>query len=232
MTTIPEGPVRAVMFDFDGTLIDTMGGFADVAGRLIEAYHGWTFEAARAAYLRTSGIPFFKQLEVLFPGHEKNPGIAEAFEREKLSCYEGRGVDPDVPAVLAGLRGRGIASIVSSNNFASVVDAFLATQDVNFDLVLGYRDNFAKGEEHFAHAARRLELSRSSLLFVGDSLEDARIALASGVAFTAKLGTNDAGTFEARFGGDPFPMIARLVDLLELVDGWASRPGSRNKEKP
>lgn len=220
--------VRAVLFDFDGTLIDTMGGFADVAGRLIERYHGWSFEEAREAYLRTSGIPFFQQLQILFPGRERNPGIAESFEYQKLKCYEGLGLDPDASITMNGLRERGIASVVSSNNYGAVVNGFLAKQDVTFDLVLGYQDNFGKGEEHFAFAAQRLQVPRSALLFVGDSVKDAEIAMESRVAFVAMLGTNDRRVFEKHFGPDPFPMIDRLSHLLKLVDGWAADDATRS----
>ncbi len=227
MLSTPNAPVRAVMFDFDGTLVDTMDGFADVAGRLISEAHGWSFADARAAYLRTSGIPFFQQLEVLFPGDERNPGLVEAFEFGKLHCYDGRTVDPDVPALLAGLRARGIAAVVSSNNYGAVVDEFLAGQAVTFDLVLGYRDNFAKGEEHFAFAEQQLGIARPALVFVGDSLRDGQIALGAGVRFVARLSTNGAENFEAVFGPKPFPMVQRLTELLDVIDaGVAAGPAA------
>ena len=64
---------KAYLFDFDGTLVDTMGGFADIAGRVINGFHPHiSFEAARRRYLETSGIPFFQQLEIICPEDPTN----------------------------------------------------------------------------------------------------------------------------------------------------------------
>lgn len=214
-------PVRAVMFDFDGTLVDTMGDFAGLAGALIAEAYGGTADEGRAAYLRTSGVPFFQQLQLLFPDDPRNAALVAAFEREKLRFYEGLGLYPDVPPALAALAARGIATVVSSNNFQDVVDTFLAGQDVRFDLVLGFRDGFHKGAPHFAHAIEALGVAREGLVFVGDSVRDAELADAAGVRFVARTGTAPRTAFEARFGPEPFPFVDRLDEVLALVDGDA-----------
>src|ERR1700742_4647011 len=63
---------RAVLFDLDGTLIDTMQVFADVAADVMVRHHALDRTAARTAYLATSGIPFFQQLEKIVPGDASN----------------------------------------------------------------------------------------------------------------------------------------------------------------
>lgn len=214
---------RAVLFDFDGTLVDTMGSFADLAGALIAEAHGWTVAEGRAAYLRTSGIPFFQQLEVLFPGDPGNAALVERFETGKLRFYEGKGLLPDVPPAIAALRAHGIRVVVSSNNYTRVVEQFLRTQDVVFDLVLGFGDGQAKGEPHFARTLAELGLARHELLFVGDSVRDGELALGAGVAFVGRLGTAPPEAFHARFGVAAFPLVERLDDVLPLVVGG---PGS------
>lgn len=208
---------RAVLFDFDGTLVDTMGDFADLAGALIAEAHGWTVAEGRAAYLRTSGIPFFQQLEVLFPGHPGNAALVDTFETGKLRFYEGRGLLPDVPGAITALRALGVRTVVSSNNYTEVVEQFLATQDVAFDLVLGFGGGQAKGEPHFARTLAELGLARSELLFVGDSVRDAELALGAGLAFVGRRGTAPPEAFHARFGADAFPLVDRLDEVLPLV---------------
>ncbi len=75
---------RAFLFDFDGTLVDTMDGFADIAGRVIHEVHPeMSFKEARANYMKTSGAPFFQQCEILFPGHSTNAEKVRIFEEEK-----------------------------------------------------------------------------------------------------------------------------------------------------
>ena len=62
-------PTKGYLFDFDGTLVDTMGGYADLAGGLIhEAFPEITAEKGRELYIRTSGIPFIQQMELIRPG--------------------------------------------------------------------------------------------------------------------------------------------------------------------
>lgn len=211
--------IRAVLFDFDGTLVDTMGAFADLAGELIAAAHGWTFAEGRAAYLRTSGIPFFQQLEVLFPGDAGNAAMAQTFETRKLTAYDGRGLLPDVPPAIRTLQERGLKAVVSSNNFTDVVERFLATQDVGFDLVLGFGDGMHKGEPHFARTLEALDIPREALLFVGDSVRDGEIAHEAGLRFVARLGTAPREAFEKRFGAEAIPFVESLADLLALLDG-------------
>jgi len=211
--------ISAIMFDFDGTLIDTMGAFADVAGRLMSACFGGTFEEGREAYLATSGIPFFQQLEVLHPGDLRNKRVAEQFESDKLEAYKERGLFPDVAAAVSGLRERGIATVVSSNNFSGVVRRFLDTQDVSFDVVLGFGDGMAKGERHIAWVERELGVTREEMLFVGDSVRDGELALAAGIRFVGRLGTVPEERFVKRFGKGAVPLVSKLTDVLALLDG-------------
>ncbi len=210
--------VKALLFDFDGTLVDTMGAFADLAGQLMAEAYGGTVEQGREDYLRTSGIPFFQQLGVLHPADPRNDLVSIRFEKEKLSAYNSKGLFADVGPAVAELRRRGVACVVSSNNFTPVVVEFLKGQDVGFDLVLGYDSGFCKGEPHFAHVQRTLALSREQLGFVGDSVRDGELAINSGLRFCARLGTVPRQRFLERFGPNPFPFIDTLAELLSHVD--------------
>ncbi len=205
---------EVVLFDFDGTLVDTMGRFADLAGSLISNEHELTLEEGRQAYLRTSGVPFFAQLAILFPQCPSNDRLVEEFETRKLAYYSGLDFLPDVPQAIEALRAGGLKVVISSNNFTDVVTRFLATSDVEFDLVLGFGEGQAKGEPHFDLARRRFGTTRERLLFVGDSVRDAELAEEGQVAFIARLGTVPRDSFLARFGPDPFPFIDALTDLL------------------
>lgn len=210
---------KAILFDFDGTLVDTMGAFADVAGRLLSHYFGGTFEEGRHAYLATSGIPFFQQLAVLHPGNPLNDRVAQEFERDKLSAYESKGLFPDVGPAVNEFRRLGVKSIVSSNNFTPVVEKFLASQEVRFDMVLGYGLGMCKGEPHFAHVERTLLVPRSEMCFVGDSVRDGELALAGGLMFMARTGTVDPHRFVQRFGAGAFPLVDTLADVVALLEG-------------
>ncbi len=204
-------PKRAVLFDLDGTLVDSMGAFADIAARIISREYGIPRDEARRAYLRTSGIPFFQQLEELFPGRERNPRLAAEFESAKLDDFFAEEYFPDVLPALAGLKAMGYVLAVSSNNFQSNVEAFVGSRGFAFDLVLGFRPGFEKGKDHFDHLCRQAHLIPGDLLFVGDSLQDGHRALGYGADFAGRTGTFSRQQFLHRFPG-----IVVVDSLLEL----------------
>ena len=207
---------RAVIFDFDGTLVDTMQSFADTAADVMQTRHGLQYAQARARYLETSGIPFFQQLEVIFPGHDANAAAAEEFERRKLDAFFEESFDDDVRSTLSSLSASGVRVAVSSNNFQHLIDRFVARESVDFDMVLGCRDGFFKGRDHFEALFDAFSLTADDLLFVGDSLMDAVRAAECSVRFVGRTGTFTAGEFAAAHPGTP--TIEKLADLPSAIE--------------
>lgn len=210
---------KVLFFDFDGTLVDTMGAFADLAGTLLSRYFGGTVEEGRKAYLTTSGIPFFQQLAVLHPASPLNDRVAEEFERDKLVAYESKGLFEDVGPAVEAFRSLGIRTVVSSNNFTPIVEKFLESQSVRFDLVLGYGKGMCKGEPHFAHVEKLWGVPRQQMCFVGDSVRDGELALAAGLKFMARTGTVETKRFVERFGEGAFPLVEDLGDVVKVLKG-------------
>jgi phosphoglycolate phosphatase-like HAD superfamily hydrolase len=208
----------AVLFDLDGTLVDTMQTFADVAATVIEETHGIDWASAREAYLATSGIPFFQQLKLIAPNDARNALAVERFEREKLTATEGVGANESTVVALRRLGMRGIRVAVSSNNFQEQVDKFVETCRAPFDLALGFgTDGFAKGEPHFDKACSQFECTRDDIVFVGDSLADAALAVDAGVRFVGRLGTFSVEQFRA-----VVPHAALIDEIDELLALFAS----------
>lgn len=212
---MPDSPRKksVCVFDFDGTLVDSMGGFADLAGELISDSYDLSRGEAREAYLRTSGLPFFQQLEVLFPADARNAPIAAAFEARKQDGYFVRPFFEDVPPAIAGLQEQGLRAVVSSNNGQELVEAYLERRpEARFDLVLGFKDGFSKGKAHFEKVLAHFGLEASDMLFVGDSLHDAQQALEFGVDFVGRVGTFRKEQFQK-----VHPRAATVRGLDELM---------------
>ena len=176
-----------LVFDLDGTLIPTMEDYADKAAGLMQEAFATPFAEARAAYFRTSGLPFEQQLRQLYPDHANTDSVAGRFESWKDSYLCDLSLDPDVADLLASWRDEGFLVAISSNNMEHYVERLASDWPV--DAALGYRpsDRFGKGEDHFAELEARFGLGRDRFLFTGDSPNDARIARATGVEFRALL---------------------------------------------
>jgi phosphoglycolate phosphatase len=181
---------RAFLFDFDGTLVDTMDGFADIAGRVIHEFHPeMSFEEARANYMKTSGAPFFQQCEILFPGDKTNLEKVRIFEEEKQEGFFSQSFSDDVRFTINALRERGDIAGISSNNFQELLDKFVEREGLVFDVVLGFNEGFQKGKDHFEYVMKRFTLTNKELIFVGDSLKDAEKAFENKLNFVGKCGT-------------------------------------------
>jgi phosphoglycolate phosphatase-like HAD superfamily hydrolase len=219
-------PMAAVLFDLDGTLVDTMPAFADLAAAVMAAHHGADVARARARYLETSGVPFAHQLEILFPGHPANRAASDEFERRKLAVCDATPMDARTLDGLAALRGLGLRLAVSSNTPQPVVDDFARREAFRFDLALGFDParGLRKGRPHVDHVLAIFGLERDQLVLVGDSLKDRDLAEESGVAFIGRLGTFTDEDFRRR---DPGALTVAAIDELPALLGgrMATAPG-------
>lgn len=204
---------KVCIFDFDGTIVDSMETFADVAAEVIEHRFGTARTTARRQYIETSGIPFFQQLEIMHPGDKRNADAAAEFEKNKLNGYFEAPLLSGVNELMAWFKANDIVSVVSSNNFQHLVDEFVAKRSLKFDFVLGFKENFAKGFDHFNYIMTQTGLEKSHMLFIGDSIKDGERAYQFGIDFVAK-----AGIFKPQEFKKHFPKAPVIEELLELKD--------------
>lgn len=183
---------NTIIFDFDGTLVDTMHIFADVASQLISENYNVPRERARQMYFETSGLPFCQQMEIMFPGHNLNTKIASAYEMEKMEAISDIGMDYETREALLALKSLGYNLAISSNNYERNIVNFVNNNRLSdiFTPALGFRqEGFGKGKPHFDFIKNELGVEDREMVFVGDALNDAKIAKESGLDFIAKLGT-------------------------------------------
>jgi len=188
---------NTIIFDFDGTLVDTMHVFSDVASRLISEYYGMPKERARQMYFKTSGFPFCKQIEMIFPGHKLNQETASMYENEKLEATAGVSMDKETAEALLVLKNSGYNLAISSNNYQYNITKFVDNNKLNeiFKLSLGFKSGFGKGREHFDFIKNELGLNDQEMIFIGDSLNDYRLAKENNIDFIGKTGTFSADDF-------------------------------------
>jgi phosphoglycolate phosphatase len=206
---------KGYLFDFDGTLVDTMEGFADIAGRVINEHHPeLSFAQARRRYIETSGVPFCQQIEIIFPNHPMNARTVKHFEETKIEGFFEQKFSADVRYAIETLRSGGSLCGISSGNFPDLINEFVKREKLEFDIVMGFEQEkgFEKGKPHFDYFLKKFSLEKKDLTFVGDSLKDADKAYEYGIDFTGVCGLFTKEEFEARYRG-----IKTIKTLRELV---------------
>lgn len=199
---------RLCIFDFDGTIVDSMNKIADTAVEVMIEHYGMTEEDARHGFIRTSGIPFFRQLEVLFPRDNRNRRASDVFENSKQYYFLEEKLFPEVREIVEHLRSEGYISAVSSSNQLGIVETYLKKQLVFYDEVLGFREGFEKGPLHFEYLRLKHDLEKDEMLFVGDSVNDGFKAEEYGVDFVARTGT---------FSPDDFMNVRKIGVVSNLL---------------
>lgn len=200
------------VFDLDGTLIDSMTAFRQLAGELMAAAYGIRPAEAEEQYRQTSGLPFVEQIQSLYPDHPANAATVAAFEQRKLDYYATARPFPDVLPVLQQLAERGDFLGISSNNGQALVEAMVERWELPVHVVCGWHNGVGKGNAHFAAMRAASEAADDAMTFVGDSLHDAELALRHGLGFTGRVGTFAAGEFLHRYPG--VRVIRSLRELL------------------
>ena len=177
-----------VIFDLDGTLVDTLEDIADAMDRVLalEGAPGHTSEEYR--YLIGHGIRNLVT-EALPPDLRSEERIARCYERMiedygrnslvKTRAYEG------VPELVRALRADGVPLAIHSNKADAPTQAIVAAllDPADFVVVNGARpDAPLKPDPAVALAiAARFGAAPERVVYLGDSLVDMRTATAAGM---------------------------------------------------
>lgn len=220
---VTGGPVRAVLFDLDGTLLDTapdlvwaLNHALELAGRAplpFETVRGWVSHGAGALIRHGFGI---SPDDPEFQTHRQN--LLDAY-RGHLAV-ETR-LFPGTEALLAGLESAGIPWGVVTNKPAYLTDPLMAALDLTRRaacVVSG--DTTAHSKPHpepLHHACRLVGSQCSDALYVGDAARDIEAGLAAGmrtlVALFGYLGEEDDPTAWGAHG-----MVAHPGEILAWVE--------------
>lgn len=166
---------KAVVFDFDGTLADSMPFLEKIGVQIMMKHYGVTLEDATRRYRTTTGLPFEHQITLNFPSHVKiNLDATEEFEQLKIERIFDQVLFPDTESTLARIKDLDIDIFVSSSTFQKTIIKYFEILELKhfFKEILGYSPGFEKGEDHFNHIWKNHSIDLSQVVFVGDSLKD------------------------------------------------------------
>ena len=177
-----------MLFDLDGTIIDTMTGYAEIACRLIEEHAGIPCERARQLYLQTSGRHFRSQLEAMGIRGDLRELIARRFEEEKKPLLSRSSPAGLVWERVARLKRAGLRVALSTNNECRLVKEIRWMNEL-FDIVLCHDPD--RGLEQGLPHLKILEsmgYRPCEIIFIGDSDYDLQVYKPYGIRAVRTLG--------------------------------------------
>lgn len=216
---------RYIVFDLDGTLVESLPGIAEGVNRALAAMGraGHARSAVRrmigqgARHLCACALGYAD--EAAAPAEELQ-AMHEHFRREYPHCWQGRYTTPfpEVRIMLSRLAAQGVRMAVLSNKphevTAPMVQALFPTTP--FSPVIGHSTEFPRKPSPVAlqYIARQWGIEVSQLTLVGDSLHDAHTAANAGcdLALVA-WGYADVGPLAATGA----PLFGTVDELLRYL---------------
>ena len=204
--------VRALLWDFDGTLADTLRQALDVYNRLAPDYGFRAIDDPQLArgmtmrqFMKFHGVPTWcvPALFLEFLKSIKQTNIPQLF--------------PGMADVLRQLCNGGYRQGVVSSNATETIRTCVREHGVEdvFDIVAGILRLFGK-QRRLRQAVRELNAAPENCLYIGDEVRDIEAAAACGIA--AASVTWGLNTREILEKHDPVFLVDSVSDLPALVD--------------
>ncbi|MFT5698261.1 MAG: phosphoglycolate phosphatase [Desulforhopalus sp.] len=172
--------VASIIFDLDGTLLDTIQGLADTTNQVLQQFN--FPEHASADYKLFIGNGLRRLIENAVPVGTSSTRVdqcCQLFEKIYVENWKSKCCPYDgINAMLDALQKRGIPLAILSNKPHQFTKLFVEEffPKGTFRYVYGQRDGFAKKPDPLmaVKIAKMLQVNTHSMMFVGDSGVDIR----------------------------------------------------------
>jgi phosphoglycolate phosphatase len=215
-----------LIFDMDGTLVDSMKQHAVAFGQILEEEFGIPKNLSEKVYLSTAGQPLHRQFENALSTYANTiaSDLTPIIRKFWILVQESRPkLFPDVFDSIKKLWQAGYTLVVISGCTSLVVYAKLYKTGINryFRLMLGTDydvPNMTKGEDHFKIIRKELNLSgkqfQTNSFLIGDGEFDMSLAKQAGILAAGRI-TDDNGE-KLKRAGATF-LIHNLEELLLIL---------------
>jgi phosphoglycolate phosphatase len=202
-----------VIFDLDGTLVDSFAFFARSHNRLAARFGFRTLDSAQIQALR--GRPAREIIQATGLPLWKLPQVVTAFRR--LVSAEGHEIErfAGVDAALASLAATGARLALVSSNSAENCRRLLGETNWSYMAHVACGSSLFGKHRHLVHVLREARVPAGRAIYVGDQLEDAQAAARAGIAFAGV--SWGYATPEALRAAGPVRMLESVDDIAGLA---------------
>ena len=220
--------IRAVLFDVDGTLVDTLPALIPGLADAYEMYAG--FRPSEAEILSVIGIPLSRQMR-MYELHEASEEEVQAridFAVERFEHYKEleRPFGPAVQALIHLQRSGFAIGLVTSKSrveLESFLDRFDGAAFVDVAVCSSDVFNPKPHAESALLACERLEVKPQEAVLIGDSIFDMQCAKNAGLAAAIAV-TYGAGVTHALLAESPDKVFDTPESLLEWAHQLSKTP--------
>lgn len=214
---------KLVIFDLDGTLLDTI---ADLAIATNHALQQLGYPTRPVDEIRTFvGNGINKLLERSLPDSEKSEANTLRLRAHFLPYYDAHNADlstpyPGIPSLLQALQQKGLMIAVASNKYQTATVKLIHHyfHDISFVEILGQREGVPVKPDPgiVSDIIQKAGVSKEEVLYVGDSNVDMQTAHNAGVdAIGVAWGFRPRAELEAL---QPLAVIDKAEELLDNLN--------------
>ena len=213
---------KLVIFDLDGTLLDTIADLAESANYALKQLGYPTHDVETIRTYVGNGIN--KLLERALPLHEQTEENVMRMRSHFVPYYDIHNADlstpyPGIISLLEDLQAKGILIAVASNKYQKATVKLVKQYFPNIDFIeiLGQREgiNVKPDPSIVFDILQKANLSKENVLYVGDSGVDMQTAINAEVdAIGVTWGFRPRAELESF---QPMGLIDKAEDLLEFI---------------
>ena len=213
---------KLVIFDLDGTLLDTIADLAESANYALKQLGYPTHDVETIRTFVGNGIN--KLLERALPSHEQTEENVIRMRSHFVPYYDVHNADlsnpyPGIVSLLEDLQAKGIQIAVASNKYQEATVKLVKQYfpDIDFIEILGQREgiNVKPDPTIVFDILQKADVSKEDILYVGDSGVDMQTAINAGVdAIGVTWGFRPRAELE---NFQPMGLIDKAEELLEFI---------------
>ena len=213
---------KLVIFDLDGTLLDTIADLAESANYALKQLDYPTHNVETIRTFVGNGIN--KLLERALPIHEQTEENVMRMRSHFVPYYDVHNADlsapyPGIVSLLEDLQAKGIQIAVASNKYQEATVKLVKQYfpDIDFIEILGQREgiNVKPDPTIVFDILQKADVSKEDILYVGDSGVDMQTAINAGVdAVGVTWGFRPRAELESF---QPMGLIDKAEELLGFI---------------